>query len=688
MEMQTNSLLEWVDTQEEPRVDRILSKKGNQIALIDIFAKNATPTLHLKTEIQELVESGVLRILNKEPFETNKPEASIPESHKEIRDTAWNLIQNIVVNPLSIWDKQYRWKLATETAQTIGKDVKQIYRYLLKFWQRGQVPNALLPNYSQGSRSSVEHKPGRKGIVSGIAITTDVEKKFALGIKAFYETRKKPSLKEAYRETLRRYFNSGYEVRNGNTIPILPPADQLPTMRQFRYWFKKQRDPEKSLKLREGGKFALKHRSITGESTGMSFGPGSLYQIDSTIGDIYLVSTLDRTKLVGRPTLYIVMDVFSRCFAGFNLTLEEPSHAQAALAIENAIQNKVDYCKEQGIQIDTEDWPCEGVPESILADRGELKGPIADQIVMGLGIRLDNTPPYRADLKGIVERSFGIGNQRLFHFLPGAVQGKRERGDADPRIEAIMDINQLRRLVIMLILDHNRKMLSAYPKKEFHIEDEVRTIPSELWAWGISRCGGALKHLPPQTVKTLLLPQSTAGVTPKGIHFKKAFYTCPMAIEEQWFVRSREGKGHKVKVAYDPRDAGILYVETQNGMEACTLLGGSSIYQGKPWAEMLLLHNEQHKVEILAEHEAIQREATLKAEIKQTIQAAKEMLVPGSRTKTQKTQGIKANRRAELAETRQTAKQAANPEPDNDPSYIGPPSYANILEEQLKKSEK
>jgi putative transposase len=33
------------------------------------------------------------------------------------------------------------------------------------------------------------------------------------------------------------------------------------------------------------------------------FGPGSEYQFDVTVGDVYLISELDPTRIIGRPVI-------------------------------------------------------------------------------------------------------------------------------------------------------------------------------------------------------------------------------------------------------------------------------------------------------------------------------------------------------------------------------------------------
>ncbi|WP_164907503.1 hypothetical protein [Clostridium septicum] len=48
-------------------------------------------------------------------------------------------------------------------------------------------------------------------------------------------------------------------------------------------------------------------------------GPGSLYQIDATVADVYLVSEFNRNWIIGRPVLYMVLDSFSRMIVGFML---------------------------------------------------------------------------------------------------------------------------------------------------------------------------------------------------------------------------------------------------------------------------------------------------------------------------------------------------------------------------------
>ena len=49
---------------------------------------------------------------------------------------------------------------------------------------------------------------------------------------------------------------------------------------------------------------------------------GALYQIDATIADVYLVSRLNRLHVIGRPTIVVIIDVFSRMIVGVCIRFE------------------------------------------------------------------------------------------------------------------------------------------------------------------------------------------------------------------------------------------------------------------------------------------------------------------------------------------------------------------------------
>lgn len=54
--------------------------------------------------------------------------------------------------------------------------------------------------------------------------------------------------------------------------------------------------------------------------------------------------------------------------------------------------------------------------------------------VIDQNVKIENTSPYRGDLKGIAERSFRTTNEKIKHKTPEAIQKEyRKRGDKDYR---------------------------------------------------------------------------------------------------------------------------------------------------------------------------------------------------------------------------------------------------------------
>ncbi|MGU7807970.1 transposase, partial [Escherichia coli] len=105
------------------------------------------------------------------------------------------------------------------------------------------------------------------------------------------------------------------------------------------------------------------YRPLQSTSNAQALGPGARYEIDATIADIYLVSNSNPESIVGRPTIYFVIDVFSRLVAGFYIGFESPSYLAAIQALNIAMTDKVQYCAEYGILIQPEDWPAVGLPD-------------------------------------------------------------------------------------------------------------------------------------------------------------------------------------------------------------------------------------------------------------------------------------------------------------------------------------
>ncbi len=620
-------------------------------------------------------------------------EEDLPEKHCRIRDRAYQIIEPLLsLPPGDIFKPKERGPIIDEICSRNKVSKKTPYKYLRRYWQRGQVKNALLPDYDRCGGQGKPHrslnvKRGRPNethktidLGPGINIGPEERKKIEKGYKQFYLTEHKRTKRAAHQTTLERFFNVGYEDSKGILVPVLPPADELPSFREFEYWGSKQQDEAEVLLAREGNRrFQLNHRAVLGDSTQMAFGPGSVYQMDATLVDVYLVSSLNRNRIIGRPWLYLVKDVFTRTIVGFSVTLENPSYVSAMVALLNAAEDKVAFCAAHGIEITLPEWPCRHLPEMIVADRGELIGRNMDQVVNGLGIRISNTAPYRADMKGIIERSFRTFNDDLVHSLPGAVRGDRERGDPDHRLQAKLDLNQFRQLVIYKILEHNRSRMNTYRLQDFLIADQVEPIPTELWTWGIQNRSGHLRQMDANLLRLNFLPHDEATVTLRGIRFKSVYYSCERALRENWFSRARQGTW-KVKIAYDPRQTESIFlrVPNENTIEPCLLVEAEARFKGRAWAEVDDFFKQQREQAARSLTGAHRSKAEFHARVEQIITSATEQskTSPDNESKRARTHGIRDNRKAEREFDRPNQTLAPSlPAPE--PAHAGAPLADN-----------
>ena len=586
------------------------------------------------------------------------------EAARAKRDEWWRILKPVLECEPDIYDRKRRGELLTEVADKYKKDKANLYRYLVKYWKNGKTPNAFLHDYrdcGKGARVQNKKKLGRPVKHEGDfgKILTEVDRKhFEAAIRKYYLNRKAATIKSAYEKMLGDFYSVSYQDKNGHEYLQLLPPDQIPSITQFRYWYKKNRDEKTEVQKRRGNvKFELTGRAIIGRSDYQLMGPGAKYQIDATVGDIYLVSQFDRRDIIGRPVLYFVVDSYSRIVTGMYVGLEGPSWAGAMMAIANAASDKVAYCASYGIKITDDEWPCHHIPTAILGDRGEMESRFADNLVQMLGVRIENAPPYRADLKGIIEQHFRTINIDATPFLPGKVlPDMSERGGHDYRLDAKLDIRQFTEIIIRCVLYYNNShYMDYFEKNEQMMQIGVDAIPVKLWNFGIRYCSGSLRSVPQNLVRLALMPSDKASVTERGVRFKGLFYSSDKALSNLWFEKARAKGTYGVKISYDPRDMSAIFVEDPKSREIirCELVDWESKYAGKQLDEV---RYEQEKENIQKKkHKVRETEAkvNLGRQIESIVDSAEKMATnDNTASKAERIGNIRSNRKNERDEIR------------------------------------
>lgn len=654
--------------------------EGNIIAFVfNLESKGEFPVLKNVSEMREEILNGLL-IKEKDPYAQFIDENILTEKEISIRNKAYEIIQSLIACEPDIYYQNKRGPLVKSVMKKFGISSKNtVYKYLRRYWQRGKSKNALLPNYENcGGEGKVkkagEKKRGRPRkflsiLGEGKNIISEDLVKFEKALSIYHFKRNGLELADTYDMLLKEhYFCDIRYDENGVKKTILKGTNEIPSFEQFKYWYYKNYDCENAIRSRESDRhFSLLHRPILGNSTLEAFGPGFKYQMDSTVGDIYLVSRFNRSWIVGRPIIYVIIDVFSRMIVGLHISLQGPSWDEASIAIANAILDKKTYCSKYKIDIRDEEWLSHGIMSVLFGDRGELAGTMIESAVNALNFRIENAPPYRADWKGIVERYFRTINEKVEPFMPGSIKPDfATRGGRDYRLDAKLDIYQFTRLIIKCVLKYNNfHYMRYYPLSEKMVAEDVDPIPCELWKWGLEEFGRPSTR-DDDYVKLSLMPRAMAEVTEHGIRFKrKLLYSCERAIRENWFVRGNPKAPKKINISYDPSNLDQIYIWEigESSYEICSLLPIQKTFFDRNIYEIENYMANQDLKRSLRQERERQADDDLNAEIIHDVDKATKMTdcaLPDKQSNRSRIKNIKDNRKQEAGIVREDNKFVLN----------------------------
>src|SRR5690606_36442335 len=289
-----------------------------------------------------------------------------------------------------------------------------------------------------------------------------------------------------------------------------------------------------------------------------------------------------------------------RMIAGFYIGLESPSYVTAMLALSIAMTSKVEICHCYGLDIKPEEWPTVGIPDAILADRGELLGYQIESLENAFGVRIENTRPYGGDAKGIVERYFRTLQANFKPFAPGVVTTTtvKKRGGSDYRLDATLTLEDFSKIIVASIYQRNRSSVLAKYDRSADMPDELVPTPNNLWEWGIKNRSGRLRSAPPDLVRLALLPRQKVTVSNLGINCFGEYYTSSELLKSGWLHRDSSLGRIELEAAYDPADAEQIYLFPEKGINkywVCSLSDRSRKFRGQTTGELWASKERQKK---------------------------------------------------------------------------------------------
>jgi len=341
------------------------------------------------------------------PDHTVEGRAATASDLVSVDEKQWQVAvkQFAILKPLFEMGEEQRTRVhVKKVAKILNRHPATIYRWIKAH-----------ENYQ---RVSVLLRKGRSDRGGG-RVSKEVDKIIQAAIKRIYLVEEQPQITAVIEEVNLQCFKAKLKRPGANTIRrrIASLSERL------------------KLEKRKGRKAAAeKYEPIKGHFPGADC-PLAVAQIDHTPMDVIVVDEEHRQP-IQRPSLTVVIDVYSRMVLGFAIYLEKPSAFTAGMAIVHAVLPKEDWLTGVGVQAE---WPCWGKMHKIHCDNAkEFRGSVIGRACQDHGITVEHRPPREPRYGGHIERGFGTWLTRARRIKGTTFSNVEQKGDYDSEGRAIL----------------------------------------------------------------------------------------------------------------------------------------------------------------------------------------------------------------------------------------------------------
>ncbi|MDB5933972.1 MAG: hypothetical protein JWQ01_1316 [Massilia sp.] len=208
---------------------------GTVAYTIALKAKSAQPQMAIVVGLIEDVLSQRARLLLIDPYAARSPCAPVPAKYMEVRARGWEVVSALAGNEPAIYQPRQRGRMVQQYSALHGISHPTIYRYLRRYWERGQTADALLPDYAnsgargktRGANADVKRgRPRKADAKAGLNADAQIRQTFRAAVARYAATHTEFSRRAAYRQMIEDFFSDR-------------DAGSLPTFGQFNYWTEK-----------------------------------------------------------------------------------------------------------------------------------------------------------------------------------------------------------------------------------------------------------------------------------------------------------------------------------------------------------------------------------------------------------------------------------------------------------------
>lgn len=376
---------------------------------------------------------------------------------------------------------------------------------------------------------------------------------------------------------------------------VVHQIEERISYQQFKYHLKKIIGPERLLKKRVGQlRYDKDYKAKQGSSLDGVLGATHRYEVDATVLDLYVRYPFCKSGrlTMGRPILYIVVDVFSTMIVGMYLGFEGPNWTGVSQALVNACTDKVQFAARYGEVISPDEWPARHIPSQLTIDNGsEYPGALIKTILKTeLGISAFNfTAIHRGDSKGTVEGMFNVLNNEFVHHEPGAIFKNTDRGEQHPSNSSLYTYEEVVKKLIRQIIYHNN---SANRLKKFNwqaVYDDIEVTPRSLFLHSLETemdGGRPTDNKDICRINWGFLAEEEATVQKDGLRFRGLMYVSADAARLGFFDKANFDGRYKITVKRTHQDCTYLWHKTPDGKFIrfeLKQVNDESPFLGLPW---------------------------------------------------------------------------------------------------------
>ena len=433
----------------------------------------------------------------------------------KINDKIWSMGEQRaeIIAPLaksSICSRQ----MVLEASNKLKLSTRYVYRLVCNYRQSHGLMTSIIPQKPSGGKGRSRLSKQQEELINQV-------------IDEFYLTSQKLSPAKIVEEIKKQCFEKQIEFSSEITI--------------------RRRLGSLSLaQLQKRGQDSTSTEPIIGKFPKVDY-PLDVVQIDHTLVDVIIVDPIERLP-IGRPYVTFAIDIYSRCIAGFTLSLEAPSAVSVGLCLTHIAMDKAHWLKM--LEIDAL-WPIHGKPNIIHVDNGsDFHSNALTRGCLQHGIKIEYRPIGKPHYGGIIERVIGT-MMKLIHTLPGTTFSNiKEKGNYPSENKACLTLGELERWLIIAITKYYHLRLHT----------GISQTPLKLYESGLlamKQHGKKLSYINDKKAFLIdFLPIIYRSLRKDGFMLDHIVY---YSNALRPFIANRDKYG-KFLIRRDPRDLSRIYV--------------------------------------------------------------------------------------------------------------------------------